>query len=230
LYAQVRATLIDRIQSGAWKPGQLIPNEFDIASELGVSQGTARKALDSLAADNLVVRRQGRGTFIVEHTPADVLFRFFNIFDDEGRQILPESAGARPQTGRASAEERAALRLGPRADVVRLERVRQRQKRPFIVETNIIPAALFPGLGDRAELPNTLYDLFQREYGALVVRAEERVKAVLAGEREANLLDIAVGAPLLHISRIAFGLDDQRLEWRLSLCHLDRAHYVALLK
>ena len=70
LYAQVREHLVERIRSGEWKPGQLIPNEFEIAAEFGVSQGTARKAISELAAEGLVLRRQGRGTFVVEHTPA----------------------------------------------------------------------------------------------------------------------------------------------------------------
>ncbi len=203
LYVQVRATLIDRIQKGDWKPGQLIPNEFEIAAELGVSQGTARKALDSLAADNLLVRRQGRGTFVVEHTPANVLFRFFNIFDDGGTQIQPEGKGAVPVRARANPEEAQALELAPAANVIRLSRVRRRSGRPFIVETICLPEALYPGLAQKPELPNTLYDLFQKEYGLLVTRADERVTAVLAADAEAKTLAIPVGAPLLRISRIA---------------------------
>jgi len=91
LYAQVRDELIERIRSGVWKPGQLIPNEFDIAAEFGVSQGTARKAIEALASERLVLRRQGRGTFVVEHTPAHVLFRFFNIMDHAGSSITLDS-------------------------------------------------------------------------------------------------------------------------------------------
>src|SRR5262249_43908331 len=87
LYARVRERLLERIRSGAWKPGQLIPNEFAIAAEFGVSQGTARKAISSLAAERLLRRRHGRGTFVVEHTPADVLFRFFNMFDATGSPL-----------------------------------------------------------------------------------------------------------------------------------------------
>ena len=230
LYAQIRETLIDRIQSGAWKPGQLIPNEFEIAAEFGVSQGTARKALDSLAADNLVVRRQGRGTFVVEHTPANVLFRFFNIFEDSGQQVLPESDGAVPQSADATAQEQAALGLEGHARVIRFARVRRHQSRPLLSEVITLPEALYPGLATRSVLPNTLYDLFQREFGLLVVRADEHVTAVLAGPGEAKALNVAVGSPLLRISRIAYGLDDQRLEWRVSLCHMDGTHYFARLK
>src|SRR5258706_2679685 len=91
LYAQVRERLIERIRSGEWKPGQLIANEFEIAAEFGVSQGTARKAIGDLASEGLVVRRQGRGTFVVEHTPAHVLFRFFNLFDEAGAGAIPHN-------------------------------------------------------------------------------------------------------------------------------------------
>ena len=95
LYAQVRERLIERIRSGEWKPGQLIANEFEIAAEFGVSQGTARKAIGDLASEGLVVRRQGRGTFVVEHTPAHVLFRFFNLFDAGGTAVGPDSRDSR---------------------------------------------------------------------------------------------------------------------------------------
>ena len=99
LYAQVRERLIERIRSGEWKPGQLIANEFEIAAEFGVSQGTARKAIGDLASEGLVVRRQGRGTFVVEHTPAHVLFRFFNLFDADGAAVVPDSRDVRSSLG-----------------------------------------------------------------------------------------------------------------------------------
>ena len=106
LYAKVREQLVERIRSGVWKPGQLIPNEFEIAAEFGVSQGTARKAISALAAERLVMRQQGRGTFVVEHTPAHVLFRFFNMFDaaratDHARQPESHLHGGPRKCGRA---------------------------------------------------------------------------------------------------------------------------------
>ncbi len=79
LYAQVKAQLIQRIQSGDWKPGELIPNEFVLAGELGVSQGTVRKALGELTADKLLLRRQGRGTFVAKHTPEVYAVSLFQL-------------------------------------------------------------------------------------------------------------------------------------------------------
>ena len=230
LYAQVREALIERIRTGAWAPGQLIPNEFDLAAEFGVSQGTARKALDALSSDGLVVRRQGRGTFVVEHTPANVLFRFFNIFDDAGAQVRPASPAACPVSALANSDEQAALGLTASDRVIRIGRVRTRDGQPFVQETLTLPDAMFPGLADRTEIPNTLYDLFQREFGILVARGDERITAVVAGPREAQDLGVELGTPLLRISRIAYGLDDKPVEWRVSICHLDRAHYFVRLK
>ncbi len=230
LYIQVRDQLIERIRTGAWKPGQLIPNEFLLGAEFKVSQGTARKALAALAELNLVVRRQGLGTFVFEHTPAHVLFRFFYIFDDKHAQIIPKSKPARPVIARANATERAKLWLGKNAKVLRISRLRSRKGKPFIAERISVPAALLPGLAEHDELPNTLYDLYQKSYGIMVMRAEERVTAVAADRPTAKALGIAPGTPLLKIDRIAFALDDQPVEWRVSLCHLVKAHYLARLK
>jgi GntR family transcriptional regulator len=227
LYARLRDRLVDRIRSGEWKPGQLIPNEFEIAAEFGVSQGTARKAIGELASERLVLRRQGRGTFVVEHTPAHVLFRFFNLFDAAGAPVIPDSRDASASLGRGDAAERAMLSLEPGARVIRIARTRTRNGRPFIKETIAVPEALFPGLVDGPEIPNTLYDLFQKTYGILVMRTDDRLSAVAADAQAATTLGIAVGAPLLRIDRIAFTLDDKPIEWRVSLCHLDGAHYLA---
>jgi GntR family transcriptional regulator len=230
LYAQVRDELIERIRSGTWKPGQLIPNEFEIAAEFGVSQGTARKAIEALASERLVLRRQGRGTFVVEHTPAHVLFRFFNIMDDNDTPITPDSTQVRGETARASAQERARLSLADGDSVIRIARVRTRDGKPFITESIVLPEKMFPGLVDLPAIPNTLYDLFQKSYGILMMRTDDRLGATAAGATVAAQLGVAPGTPLLRIDRIAFGLDDKPIEWRVSLCHLEAAHYIARTK
>lgn len=230
LYAKVRDQLIERIRSGAWKPGQLIPNEFEIAAEFGVSQGTARKAISTLASEQLLLRKQGRGTFVVEHTPAHVQFRFFSLFDADRTQILPECGQTKPLLAKAEPEERDKLELDADARVIRISRVRTRRGKPFIAEAITLPEAMFPGLADRADTPNTLYDLYQKDYGVLVVRTDERITAVAADASATEALGVAAGTPLLKIDRLAVGLDDRRIEWRVSLCHLENAYYFARLK
>jgi len=227
LYAKVREQLVERIRSGVWKPGQLIPSEFEIAAEFGVSQGTARKAIGALATERLVMRQQGRGTFVVEHTPTHVLFRFFNMFDAAGELITPDSWQATCTVAPADGPEQMALHLAPGAEVIRIGRVRTRDGTPFICETIRLPQELFPDLAQLDPLPNTLYDLFQKTYGILLVRTEDRLSATAADAETAGILNLAAGAPLLRIDRTAFGLDNRPIEWRVSLCHLQDAHYLA---
>lgn len=230
LYQQVRTLLRERMNDGVWPPGALLPSEFAIAEELGVSQGTVRKALDVLGEEGLIVRRQGRGTFVAEHTPAEVLFRFFKIYGADGEQVLPESRDARVRPGQATAGEQAALALRQREAVWRITRTRLAGGRPFIRETITLAMHRFPGLDKSGTLPNTLYDLFQHKYGLTIARAEERIDAVLAGVRDGAHLDVAAGTPLVRIDRRAYGLDEQPIEWRVSLCHLRNMHYLALLR
>jgi GntR family transcriptional regulator len=227
LYIQVRDKLIERIRSGEWKPGEAIPNEFQIGDEYGVSQGTARKAIGALGS--LVVRRQGAGTFVVDITPAHVMFRFFNFFDERGNRLLPDSENSRSTTGLANPAERAELGLDKGSRVIRVFRNRTRGGKGFITETITLPQALFPDFEGLPTVPNTLYDLYQKSYGIFVVRTEERVTPVLADAEAARALDVPEGTPLLRIARLSFHLDGTPIEWRISLCHLDRAHYLAHL-
>lgn len=229
LYAQVRELLTRRISSGALRPGALLPSEFQIAAELGVSQGTVRKALDALAIEGLVVRRQGKGTFVVEQTPQDVHFRFFNIYTADGRKVIPDSRETRIKTAKATVAERRRLAIDTGARVVRLRRIRTHGDQPFISETIVIPEARFPGLAERKTIPNTLYDFYQAEFGVLVVRAEDQLEPVVADKNVSSQLAIAEGAPLMRIERVAFGLDNCPVEWRSSLCNLAGLQYVAHL-
>src|SRR6185437_16486774 len=91
LYIQVKDSLIRRLIDGAWQPGQIIPSETDLAREIGVSQGTIRKALDTMTAENLLVRRQGRGTYVAEPAESRILFQYFRIVPDSGEASFPDS-------------------------------------------------------------------------------------------------------------------------------------------
>jgi GntR family transcriptional regulator len=227
LYAKVHAALVERIRSGEWKAGELIPNEFEIAAEFKVSQGTARKAISALADENLVVRRQGRGTYVYEHTPDDILLRFLNFFDSVGQQIAPGNRSTRREVSRASLAERKALSLPAAARVIRFDRIRTRGRKPFITECVVLPERMFPGLADSTDIPDSFYDIFQKTYGVLVTRTDERLTATVADKEAARELAIAAGTPLLRIERTAYTLDNRAVEWRVSLCHLDRAYYLA---
>ncbi|HWE17068.1 MAG TPA: GntR family transcriptional regulator [Hyphomicrobiaceae bacterium] len=229
-YLYVRQRLAERIQSGAWRAGELIPSEFDIAHEFGVSQGTARAAVAALAAERIVARRQGLGTFVYEHTPGEELSRFSCLFDHKQVRINSGSRYGRFVRASADRRERRRLRLGEGSKVLRIGRVRLRGSKPFVVEKISLPDDLFRGLVDRAELPDSLYELYQKAFGVLVVEVEERLSAVTAERSAATALGIAIGTPLLRIERVAVALEDKPVELRVSLCYLADAHYLARLK
>lgn len=229
LYQQVKDRLLERIQSGIWQPGQLIPNEFVLAEQLGVSQGTVRKALSELTLEKLLIRKQGRGTFVAEHTPETMLFRFFNFYDSDGKQISPETLWAKVRTGPARTAECERLGLDDEAEVIRVSRVRTHKGKPFVHEQIVMPAELFPGLGDAQSVPNTLYDHFQKTYGVTVIGGDERLEAIVAKSREAGWLKVTEGAPMLRLDRLTFSFNGQPVEWRVSHCVLSGAHYFTRL-
>jgi GntR family transcriptional regulator len=229
LYRQVRDALVQRIVDGRWQPGQALPSEPEIAGDLGVSQGTVRKALDEMTAENLVVRRQGRGTYVARHDEARILFQFFKLVRDDGERRFPESRVRAVRVAPADDDGAARLGLTAGAPVIAIERVRSLEAEPCIVEEVIVPHALFGGLEAR-ELPNNLYELYGAEYGITVARAEERLKAVMAGPREVEALGVAPGAALLAIDRVAYALDGRAVERRLSLCRTERLHYLSDLR
>ena len=225
LYAQVKALMMQRLIAGQWRPGEVLPSEFQLADMFGVSQGTVRKALDALAADNVLVRRQGRGTFVAEHDDHRALFHFFHLVGPDGERRLPESRLISVRKGQANRLEADRLSLGRGAPVIRIRRLRRLDGRPAIAETITVPQSLFPDLADIREVPNTLYDLYERRYGITIARAVERLAAIAADDRDAELLDVRPGAPLLEIDRTALALDGTPVEWRVSRCVTETHHY-----
>lgn len=226
LYRQVRDTLIRRMVDGVWAPGEPLPSEMQLAAELGVSQGTVRKALDEMAAENLVVRRQGRGTFVARHDEDRILFQFFKLVPDDGVPRFPDSRVLSIGKAKANASEAAALGLARGSRVVRIRRVRLIAGTPLLVESLSLPDALFPGLTDM-EIPNNLYGLYSSRYGITVARAREKLRAVAAPPEDAAELGVPPGTPALLIDRLGFSLDQVPVEWRVSLCLTHHVHYLS---
>jgi len=224
LYQQVYDFLVRQIAAGEWGPGESLPSEQALAGRLNVSQGTVRKALDALAADSLIDRRQGKGTYVAEHTNDRALFRFFRMARPGGARVLPTSTGDVLKRRTARAGEVARLALKPGVEVWEVSRVRLMDGEPAVFEKIVVPAALFPGLERHDPLPNALYALYQREYGVNIVSAEEELRADTARKDDCRRLKLAPGAALLHIDRVAVSLEGTRVEWRASRC--DTTHFV----
>lgn len=229
LYLQVKDLMVRRLASGAWRPGEALPSEFELADEFGVSQGTVRKALDELAAQNLLDRRQGKGTFVAQHTAQRALFHFFHLVADTGERALPGARMLGLSKAKADRMEAARLNLKPGSPVARIKRLRLLGERVAIHERITLPAALFPNFTDRmpVDVPNELYRYYEDRYGVTVARAVEKLKAVAARADEARALALESGAPLLEIDRVAYTVDGRAVEWRRSRCDTAGHHYIS---
>lgn len=231
LYGQVKALMIRRLVSGEWRPGALLPSEMRLAETFKVSQGTVRKALDELAAENLVVRRQGKGTFVASHTPYRALFHFFHLVDRHGHRQLPDSRVLSCARRPATRDEMRNLSVHQGTEVIRIRRVRTLNDRPAIIEKIVVSSDVFPDLvsAGGVNLPNSLYQLYEEKYGVTIHRAIERLRAVAVAARDAKVLQVPMGTPLLEIDRVALSLDRKPIEWRVSRCDTRYHRYLSVL-
>jgi len=205
--------VIERIADGTYPPGAMLPNEFDLAEDFGVSQGTARKALSALEDRAIVERRQGKGTFVVLRTPENSLFHFFRLRTKDGAQVTPEPATETIVKRKATELERATLFEQP-SHVFEITRVRSFEGQQFCMEQSVVPVELFPGLIERAPLKNALYVMFQQAYSCIVISAQENLHASIADAELAAFMGIEKGTPVLVSERVTRDLLERTVEMR----------------
>lgn len=221
LYLQIQELLIERVVNGEWGPGEMLPSEMRLASEYNVHQGTVRKALDAMAMRNLIVRQQGKGTFVATVSMRHSPFSYFKLVLIDNPSERPVSHFISIAVSAASEAERAALRLGGVHDkVVRATRLRSFATGPAIVEEIAYPQDMFPGLDDllRKLHPDTTYGLLEQKYRVLITTVKEKLGPAAASPSDAENLRVRPGEPLLRIERLAFALDGRPAEWRVSRC------------
>lgn len=228
LYEQIKILLTQSLIAGEWRPGEVIPSETELAGRFKVSQGTVRKAIDELAAENILVRRQGKGTFVATHTEEHTQYRFLRIIELNGKKEFPTSEVLYCERGKADSTAADRLELKRGAPVVLVRRLLRFSGAPVILDDICLSATLFKGLSEPliTEFEGTLYSLYESRYGTRIIRAEERIRAVPADEPVAGLLGIASKTPLLDIDRVAYTYGDQPVEWRVSRCNTQHHCYL----
>lgn len=228
LYRQIKALIVESLEKGEWRPGESIPSEFDLAARYQVSQGTVRKAIDELAAEHLLLRRQGKGTFVATHLEPRTRYRFLRLAPDDGVEAeLAQSRIIDCRRVRASAEVARVLELRGGDAAVGIRRVLSFGGAPTVLDDIWLAGSLFKGL--TAELlaahRGPLYGLFETEFGVSMVRADEKLRAVAASEDAAALLQTATATPLLQVERVSYTYGNRPVEWRRGLYLTDRYHY-----
>lgn len=230
LYQQIKALILRSLQQGEWKPGELIPSEQELALRYKVSQGTVRKAIDELAAENLLLRRQGKGTFVATHHEERVQYRFLRLKgdaplgDDTAESPTREVLDCRRM--RASAEIARLLELKTGDAVVQIRRLLRFSGKPVVLDDIYLPGGPFKGLSAERlnDYTGPLYALFETEFGTRMIHAEEKLRAVNADEQLARLLEVPKGMALLKVERVSYTYGDKPVEVRYGL-YVTTEHY-----
>jgi len=231
LYRVVKRALLQAIEDGAYPPGAALPNETALATTFGVSIGTLRHAVDELAADHIIVRRQGRGTFVATHNADRFLFQFFHVERSDGLRESPTVELLSFERARLDDDAALALGVGAGEAAFAIETRLSLQGRAVVYDRIAIPAALFKGLTEKRfrERPSTIYHLYQTEFGITVLRAHERLRAASAERNVARVLALPHGAPVLQVRRTALTFGDKPVEFRVSTVNTAHHDYVNLL-
>ena len=231
LYRVVKRSLLSAIESGTCAPGDTLPSETEIAGAMGVSIGTLRRAVDELTAEHILVRRQGRGTFVATHNTDRFLLQFFHVERDDGLREAPQIELVSFERTRAGAEPARALQLPAGEPVIRIENRLLLQGSAVIYDRLTLPAALFKGLTEKRfrERPGAIYQLYQSDFGISVLRAKERARASAADRDAVRVLGLGIGQPVIQVRRTALSFGDRPVEFRVSVINTAHHDYVNVL-
>ncbi|MFW8565653.1 GntR family transcriptional regulator [Orrella sp. 11846] len=227
LYRQIRDLLLQALDAGEWRPGDMIPSEVELAARYSVSQGTVRKAIDELAAEHIVIRRQGRGTFVATHQEDHIRFRFLRLTPDDGERVAPTSQILFCRRVRATAEIANALQLTTGAPLVFIRRVLSFEQKPTLVDDIYLPGALFKDMSIKLlkDKPGPLYWLFEDHFEVSMVRAEEKLRAQRVDAEIATLLELEPDQPVLKVERTSYTYGDRAVELRIGYYNTERYYY-----
>ena len=227
LYKEVKRLLTQSLAAGEWQAGVALPSETRLAERFRVSIGTVRKAIDELVAERILVRHQGRGTYVASHNARRMLFHFFHIVPAGGGKEQPETELLSFERAKADADSAARLDIAPGAPVFRIRNLLRLAGKAVVLDEITLPAARFPRLSEKVfrERDSTIYQLYQERYGINVVRSAERLGAALADRSSAKLLGVPAGSPLLRIKRTALTYHNVPVELRTSLVNTAEHEY-----
>jgi GntR family transcriptional regulator len=219
LYRQIKSLMLHALETAEWRPGQAIPSEQELAVRFGVSQGTVRKAIDEMAAENLLIRKQGKGTFVASHNDPRALFRFLRLVPEDGDLSHPVSVPLECWRAKAGQEASRVLEIEPGEPIIIVRRLLKFRSKPIVVDEIYLPGEIFQGLSLEVlqGWSGSLYSLFESRFGLRMIRAEERIRAVAADRPTADVLGVREGVPLLSVERVTYTYGDRPVEWRRGL-------------
>lgn len=215
-YAALAQSLRARVVSGEWAPGAALPSEQLLAQQHGVALGTLRQALALLSEQGLVERVHGKGTFVRGTLSGASLLRFFRF--GRGTGEVPQSRILRRQRLALPTDVARAMGLAPGEGGLRLQRLRDLEDRPCLLEDIWLPLAVFEALADKADdpagWPPLLYPLYAERCGVHVNRAVDHIAFGVLSAGQAELLALPPSHPCVIATRCAYDLAGRCVEYR----------------
>ena len=227
LYEEVKKKITTSLIEGKWSPGDLIPSEIELAISYNVSQGTIRKAIDELSAESILIRRQGKGTYVATHNEENTQLRFLRLTSNLGLKEKLNNKIISFEKEKATNKFAKILNMSSASTIFSLTRLLTFNEKPLILDVIKIPAQSFRGLTEQMviESKGAMYRMYETNFGVRMLRADEKIKAITANLENASLLNIKEHCPLLSVERISYTYENKPLEWRLGLCVTDNHYY-----
>tara|TARA_B110000305_G_C19272918_1_gene555414 strand:+ start:60 stop:767 length:708 start_codon:yes stop_codon:yes gene_type:complete len=227
LYEEVKKKITLSLVQGEWSPGEVIPSEIELANIYNVSQGTVRKAIDELSAESILVRRQGKGTYVATHNEESIQLRFLRLTSTFGLKEKLDNQLISFSKEKATNKLAKILNINSASTIISIKRLLTFNKKPLIFDVIKIPALSFRGLTAEKvnEKKGVMYRMYETDFGVRMLSADEKIKAVSASSESALLLDVKENSPLLSVERLSYTYDNKPLEWRLGLCITDNHYY-----
>ena len=227
LYEKVKKKITASLVQGEWRPGEAIPSETELANVYDVSQGTVRKAIDELSAESILIRRQGKGTYVATHNEENIQLRFLRLTSNFGLKEKLDNQLVSFSKEKATNKLAKILNINPASTIISLKRVLTFNEKPLILDVIKIPAQSFRGLTAEmvVEKKGSMYRMYETDFGVRMLRADEKIRAINANFESASLLNVKENSPLLSVERISYTYENKPLEWRLGLCITDNHYY-----
>lgn len=219
LYIQLKEKLLEDIKKN-YKPNDIIPPEGKLEEQYQVSRITVRKAIEELEKEDVVEKKQGKGTYVKEKT---VLYDA-NMIGSLTQRLLKQK---RILTTKSKSfeiigkeEEHFTKELLSCDTLLCMKRTRLLDGAPFALMTNYFDVNVVPELDKKFNM-ESLYSFIKEEYGIELHSSDETVEAVAADAFQAEQLEIEVGMPLLSLKRLSFDKEERAIEYSHLLIKAD---------
>ena len=229
LYYQLKEMLRSWITAGKFDTGGQVPPERELVEKYGVSRMTVRRALSELVNEGLLVREQGRGSFVVRPRVQEQLRHLTSFTEDMKLRGFPTKS--KITDFRIVTDETVTTKMEIPADeeLVRLQRIRFVKKEPIALQTAFVRSQFCPNLVEQGLVDGSLYKTLEERYGLRLGRAVQTIEAKPADEYEEKMLGVKIGQPVLGLERLTYLQNGQPIEYVRSTYRGDRYRFTVEL-